>query len=738
MSFSMQQQPKHTYGRRVHKSRHWQGLTDTELWAQTSPVKKVTSILPLFSPKSRKSDDGAVDNGAGRDCREKVHAERTGATAGDSPTKYSKERSANLIVQEDKENGLQVPRRSSTIKLKSALSSSMVESTREPLSSKSVNHPSTAPGVFLQPDTESEQQMPTSTFYKLPEVQIDLSDLSVCLDVISKPDPGDQVNPILAPLSSSDSVSFIALDEEIDKSAMSISSDLLATSTPILYRSREDDVPTNAVQKFVSPIIPTRDCSLAYLNSISSSPKTKDKLSPKNSPSREARIVPSTPSTPPSSPKIISPTGQPYGTLKGAPLPSSPLRGITNLSDLEDIVDAKSSGLDDLLNSCTSKEIRNFSEFIASFQDRWRLQKLGEASYSEVYSAIHNESAVSHVLKVMPFGKTDGETEQASVCDIANELKISKTLMAYDGFVKLIDAHVVQGKYSDILLELWDKFNNAGGSENGRPDIYEEDQYYCIIILNHAGTDLEHFVLKSWREAAAIFWRVARSLSYAEMFVDFEHRDLHWGNIVLDRPDEISDLMADMSLDDGHNAVNLKVTIIDYTLSRAKCHGVLVFTALDDPAIYTGKGDYQFDIYRFSRKLFTPVEDSVLNEQVHDEITNKGSRRRSTGHSQSTVKHNWAEYCPKTNILWLHYLAERLMNHKQLAAPRLGRQSSRNASANECVSQSEIEAYRSLEAVFKLIDPRKKRFAGKKGAQKQILCAQDLLNWGRDEDIVYC
>ncbi|KAK9247650.1 hypothetical protein V1506DRAFT_470181 [Lipomyces tetrasporus] len=738
MSFSKQQQPKHTYGRRVHKSRHWQGLTDTELWARTSPVKKISSIVPILSPKSRKStDDAAVDNGAGLDSRENIRADRSGTRTPDSPAKYTKERRTNLIVQKDKENGLQVPRKSTMLKLKSALSASMVESPREPLSGKSVNHPSTAPGVFQQPDTDSEQHKRMPIIYKLPEVKIDLSDLSVCLDVILKPDLANQINPILVPLSSSDPVSLIALNEEIDKSSISTSSELLATSTPILCRSQEDDVRTNSVQKSISPIaIPTRDSSLVDLNSILSSPITKDRVSPKSSPSREARIVPCTPSTPPSSPKIISPIGQPFGTPKGTPLPSSPLHDITNLSDLEEIVDARSSVLDDLLNCCTSKEVRNFSEFIASFQDRWRLQKLGEASYSEVFSAIHCESTASHVLKIMPFGKTDAEIEQASVCDIANELKISKTLMAYDGFVKVIDAHVVKGKYSDILLELWDKFNDAEGSENGRPDTYEEDQYYCIIILNNAGTDLEHFALKSWREAAAIFWRVARSLAYAEMFVDFEHRDLHWGNIVLDRQDEISEMMADMSLDDGHNAVNLKVTIIDYTLSRAKCHGALVYTALDDPTIYSGRGDYQFDIYRFSKKLFTPVDDSMPSEQALEEITDKVSRRRSKAFSQTTVKHNWAEYCPKTNVLWLHYLAERLMNHKQLAAPRLGRQSSRIASAHD-VSQSEIEAYRSLEAVFKLIDPRKKRYAGKKGTQKQILCAHDLLNWGRDENIVY-
>ncbi|KAK9354578.1 hypothetical protein V1523DRAFT_432373 [Lipomyces doorenjongii] len=735
MNFSTKQQPKQTYGRHAHRSRHWQGVTDTELWARTSPVKKVSSIIPIFSPKSRNStDDAAGDNSVRRFSRDSTATELSSTTSSESPTKYKKEVSGKTLIQEEKENGIHAPRMSALSKVKTALSAK-VESPRRPLLGKSVNQSTPAAGASIPPDTDSKQIGREPLAFELPEVKIDFSDLSACFDIISQTHPVDHVVPVLVPSTSCASVSPITLEEYADNLAVSTThSGILASSTPISSRSRDDTVQNKPVSKIVSPItIPKRESSLEHLNSIlSSPPMTKETAYSKSSPSprKEVKNLRRSPSTPPSSPNNIS--SIPKGA---APLQSSPLREVTNISDLEPTVEAPASDLDDLLKCCPSREVQNFSKFIGSFKDSWSLQKLGEASYSEVYSAVHKESGASNVLKIMPFGNSDAEIEQASVRDIANELKISKTLMEYDGFVKLINAHVVKGKYSDILLLLWDEFDKANGSENSRPDIYEDDQYYCIIILNNAGTDLEHFEVKSWREAAAIFWTVARSLANAEMFVEFEHRDLHWGNIVLHRPENVKDMMANLSLGD-EGTVNVKATIIDFTLSRAKCNGEVVYTGLDDPVIYNGKGDYQFDIYRFARKLFSPLDDCACNEPAVEDIEHKTARQLSKNLPLATIKYNWAQYCPKTNVLWLHYLADRLMNHKQLTVPRL-RQNGRNASAHESVSQLEIEAYRSLEAVFKLIDPRKKRYTSKKGPPKEILCAQDLITWSHDEGIEY-
>ncbi|KAK9240164.1 hypothetical protein V1525DRAFT_354483 [Lipomyces kononenkoae] len=734
MNFSTRQQqqqlPKQTYGRRTHRSRHWQGLTDTDLWTRTSPVKRVSSILPMFSPKSQHStEDATVPNGGRRFSTASDGTTQSRATVAESPVKYKEELSENTVFQEDKENNdIKISRRSSLSKMKSALAAATVQlSPRRPLVGKSVNLNHATPNVNASRPPESYSIRSEPLVLELPETISDLSDLSACLDVISSTDFAKPV----ASLQSS-SPAQVARDEELDRSPVSSPPGPLPSSTPISLDTPEDNVQDNASWRTISAIaIPKRQSSLAHLDSNLSSPVAIERARSSNSPSpkKDVNKLPRKLPTPLSSPNSVSPIH------KGALLPSSPLRNVTNVSDLDAVVEVPISDLDDLLNCCTDREVQNFSEFIASFKDSWNLHKLGEASYSEVFSAVHNKSGASHVLKIMPFGEPDAEIEQATVDDITNELKISKTLMEYDGFVKVISAHVVKGTYSDILLLLWDEFDAAKGSENVRPDFYEDDQHYCIIILNNAGTDLEHFQVKSWIEAAAIFWTVARSIANAEKFVNFEHRDLHWGNIVLHRPETVTDMMANLSLGDQGSDVNVKATIIDYTLSRAKCNNELVYTNMDDPAIYTGKGDYQFDIYRFIRKLFSASDDAVCNEPAAEALDHTKARRRSIKSApHETAKYNWAEYCPKTNVLWLHYLAERLMNHKQLIAPRLGRQSGRNVSPRESVSQSDIDAYQSLEAVFKLIDPRKKRYTGKKGRPPHdILCAQDLITWSHDE-----
>ncbi|KAK7207033.1 hypothetical protein BZA70DRAFT_234522 [Myxozyma melibiosi] len=397
--------------------------------------------------------------------------------------------------------------------------------------------------------------------------------------------------------------------------------------------------------------------------------------------------------------------------------------------EIEDarIREQEEAELKELLNFCTIPTIEDFSQFIEEHRRTWSMQKLGEASYSEVYAALHARTKQSTVLKIMPFGRKD--MEQASIQDISNELKISKTMMRFDGFVDVVGAYIVKGEYPEHLLTLWDQYADLKESENERPDFYDEEQKFCIVMLQNGGTDLEHFKLKSWREAATVFWRVAKSIAKAEQAVEFEHRDLHWGNIVLDRKkSEVSDMIEKLSLQDTKEvyAVNIQVTIIDYTLSRARCgdEGV-VFSSMDDPALYNGRGDYQFDIYRFVR--------------------NSNQRRRS---GKPTQRFDWSLYVPRTNTLWLHYLAERLIREKNLTEPRVVGSGSNTRAASRRggkaaaeSSQAEIDAYRSLDLVFKLIDPRKRRFgAGKKaggGVVAEIGTAGDLVAWGREEGIVY-
>jgi hypothetical protein len=81
---------------------------------------------------------------------------------------------------------------------------------------------------------------------------------------------------------------------------------------------------------------------------------------------------------------------------------------------------------------------------------------------------------------------------------------------------------VVQGQFPEALIDQWDAFDNERGSENNRPDFYEEDQLFAIILLENGGTDLEHTELRSWEEAVLVFWQVAFALARGEKERQFE------------------------------------------------------------------------------------------------------------------------------------------------------------------------------------------------------------------------
>jgi len=70
------------------------------------------------------------------------------------------------------------------------------------------------------------------------------------------------------------------------------------------------------------------------------------------------------------------------------------------------------------------------------------------------------------------------------------------------------------------------------------------------------------------QEARSVLSQVTLSLAIAERSLQFEHRDLHWGNVLVQKTSESTlTYMLDgteMSIDTH----GVKVTIIDFTLSR--------------------------------------------------------------------------------------------------------------------------------------------------------------------------
>ncbi|KAL7273791.1 hypothetical protein RUND412_003333 [Rhizina undulata] len=353
-----------------------------------------------------------------------------------------------------------------------------------------------------------------------------------------------------------------------------------------------------------------------------------------------------------------------------------------------------------LLKLCTHPATLDFTAYVETLLETSTIRKLGEASFSEVFLQSEAGSNSSTVLKIIPFG----EEFQCQIESIIQEVQITKAMAEIEGFIGFRGAYVVQGPFPEYLMALWDAYDEEKGSENERPDFYESSQQFAIIALENGGTALEHFELKSWKEALSLFWQVTESLALGERKRLFEHRDLHYGNIVIRR-------LADTSM---------KASIIDYTLSRAYCGPpVEEFTEndpfpelelmelgpLDDPALFTGQGDYQFEIYRLMRG-------HVTGWYEYDDEDEK-------------VVVDWNVYAPKTNVYWLHYVADVLLRRKGLAKPATR---GRFAAAEE-----ELRCWEELGRVARWIDPRRRRRKGE--AEMDVASAAELVEIAMEEGL---
>ncbi|XP_074486194.1 uncharacterized protein haspin isoform X2 [Sebastes fasciatus] len=269
--------------------------------------------------------------------------------------------------------------------------------------------------------------------------------------------------------------------------------------------------------------------------------------------------------------------------------------------------------------------------------------KIGEGTFGEVFSTT-NSSGDTVALKIIPVEgseKVNGE-DQKTFGEILHEIIISKELSSLKekqqnkthGFIGLNDLHCVQGCYPPEFLNAWDTFDQQKGSENDRPDFFEKDQLFIILEFEFGGVDLENSngTLMSLGVAKGILHQVTAALAVAEQELHFEHRDLHWGNVLVKTTKQKT---GSFLLNGAAHSLETKgvlVRIIDYSLSRLEIDDLTVSCDIsEDEELFMGQGDYQFEIYRLMRQ--------------------------ENGN-------NWSNYHPHTNVLWLRYLCSKLLSMK--------------------------------------------------------------------------
>lgn len=231
-----------------------------------------------------------------------------------------------------------------------------------------------------------------------------------------------------------------------------------------------------------------------------------------------------------------------------------------------------------LLPVCDQPRIVSYTEYLQTIStDFSHIKKIGESSFAEVY--IHKRGdGRSVVLKFVPLAQENNATE------VLQELKTTRALSPIPGFIKYLGCQVVCSRVPPELesaWRVWEAKNNERYNPTDR--VFGETTYHAIIALEDGGCSLDEARWSSWDIPLEIFRQTIKAFSRAEREREFEHRDLHTGNIL--------------------------------------------------------------------------VRDEVLRVAANANGTTKSCSRRS----ERINKPDWTLHCPRSNVIWLHFLIKRLI-----------------------------------------------------------------------------
>ena len=274
------------------------------------------------------------------------------------------------------------------------------------------------------------------------------------------------------------------------------------------------------------------------------------------------------------------------------------------------------------------------------------INKVGEGSYGEVYRA-SDSSNQTVIFKLIPLRsmKGPGSRSRTSIKDAVNEVKLLEKMSQVPGFVEFRGACVLKGTMPTQLIEQWNAYKATDRSvETDDPNkkrTYPSNQLWLALEMSDAGIDLSYYQPlgnvahippnKSWD----IFWQTVKALAKAEIHAEFEHRDLHMGNICIgDKGSNASEgnmkLVRQNEPTPFHfDSTGVRVTIIDYSLARASIS--------EDPV------------------LFHDLEED-------DGLFDSSNKNKTYNHMLDVVgSGKWDEFRSETNVMWLSYLLENLL-----------------------------------------------------------------------------
>ena len=305
-------------------------------------------------------------------------------------------------------------------------------------------------------------------------------------------------------------------------------------------------------------------------------------------------------------------------------------------------------------------DVVDFQKFCNGWEKEVRLSKIGQGSFATVLKMeLKAVPGQYSVWKLMPLKPSSGIgsrpcNNQTLIKDAATEVRMLFAMSDIDGFVQFRSAHVVKGIVPDQICEAhesWAKSLSPDDTWYGTKmeiEFPSKSQLWLLMEMTDAGEDLESMLngfrsqktALSIQETSDIFWGIAEALMRGEAQAEFEHRDLHPGNICV----KLRDKPLDLTIEHGIPRVSTReITLIDYTQSRLTLDSGDVLATAVDESIFRQKDDdpvaqRQYDLYRVMRDIV--------------------KKEKRTGVAISQM---WKEWVPMTNVLWLRYMLKELM-----------------------------------------------------------------------------
>ncbi|KAJ0426489.1 hypothetical protein BJY00DRAFT_298089 [Aspergillus carlsbadensis] len=343
--------------------------------------------------------------------------------------------------------------------------------------------------------------------------------------------------------------------------------------------------------------------------------------------------------------------------------------------------------LNEAVSPVVAQGIQRFDAWAARAGEMLEVVKLAEGSYGEVYKLKLRENVCEKeisksklarlraygdgVFKVVPLRAQSGPGSKkfTSIEEIVAEIKMLKYLDPIPGFARFREIHVVQGRFPQAFQEAWDQYKKTKDDcLNSNPSskrAYPDSQIWGIVEMDDAGCELEKFSWSSIFQVYDIFWGVAMALARAEEYALFEHRDLHLGNVCIRsaRPDGRMDPPSDreimrQSYSSGFGLSTLETTLIDYSLSRAEL-------VVDEASQLVETTSSDLDKKQIFDAIGLDEDDALLRDTYRHMRAQLYSGNPLDTEKTPDVPGIWAEYAPRTNLVWLRFLLTMLLKNRK-------------------------------------------------------------------------